>query len=259
MLLCNIIFADVCDVTEEFQLHGDKQRSTVRQKSHQFYPTKRPSFPLSFKVSVHITGAELAVAQCIQRPVDIVFLLDGSERIGEQNFQKAHHFVEDVARSLSLARSDGDNMNARIALLQYGSENEHVVVFPLTHNLTYISDSLAQIKYLDSSSNIGSAIIYAVNNLVTKQSDGQRAARRNAELSFVFITDGITGSRNLAEAIDAMKKQNVMSTVVALGSDLDMDVLHKIALGDQSAIFQAKDYTSLSQPGFFDKFIKWIC
>uniref|UniRef100_A0A8D0F4Y1 Collagen alpha-2(VI) chain n=1 Tax=Strix occidentalis caurina TaxID=311401 RepID=A0A8D0F4Y1_STROC len=202
---------------------------------------------------------ELAVAQCTQRPVDVVFLLDGSERIGEQNFHRAHHFVEDVARQLTLARTNSDNMNARIALLQYGSERDQDVVFPLTYNLTEISNALAQIKYLDSSSNIGSAIIHAINNIVLSPGDGQRLARRNAELSFVFITDGITGSKNLEEAINSMKKQDVMPTVVALGSDVDMDVLLKLGLGDRAAIFREKDYDSLSQPSFFDRFIRWIC
>uniref|UniRef100_A0A8B9NGK7 Collagen alpha-2(VI) chain n=1 Tax=Accipiter nisus TaxID=211598 RepID=A0A8B9NGK7_9AVES len=202
---------------------------------------------------------ELAVAQCTQRPVDVVFLLDGSERIGEPNFHRAHHFVEEVARQLTLARSNSDNMNARIALLQYGSERDQDVVFPLTYNLTEISSALARIKYLDSSSNIGSAIIHAINNIVLSPGDGQRLARRNAELSFVFITDGITGSKNLEEAINSMKKQDVMPTVVALGSDVDMDVLLKLGLGDRAAIFREKDYDSLSQPSFFDRFIRWIC
>uniref|UniRef100_A0A8C8RXY5 Collagen alpha-2(VI) chain n=1 Tax=Pelusios castaneus TaxID=367368 RepID=A0A8C8RXY5_9SAUR len=202
---------------------------------------------------------ELAVAQCTQRPVDIIFLLDGSERIGEVNFRKAHHFVEEVARRLTLARADNDNMNARLALLQYGSEREQEVVFPLTYNLTDISEALAQIKYLDSSSNIGSAIIHAINNIVMNPQNRQRAARRNAELSFVFITDGITGNKNLEEAIKSMKKQDVMPTVVALGSDVDMDVLLKIGLEDRAAIFREKDYASLSQPSFFDRFIRWIC
>ncbi|OWK50575.1 Collagen alpha-2(VI) chain [Lonchura striata] len=210
-------------------------------------------------ISCLLPPAELAVAQCTQRPVDIVFLLDGSERIGEQNFQRAHRFVEDVAQQLMLARSSSDLMNARIALLQYGSERDHNVVFPLTHNLTEISDALAQIKYLDSSSNIGSAIIHAINNIVLSPGNGQRLARRNAELSFVFITDGITGSKNLEEAINSMKKQDVMPTVVALGSDVDMDVLLKLGLGDRAAIFREKDYDSLSQPSFFDRFIRWIC
>uniref|UniRef100_A0A8D0HTW8 Collagen type VI alpha 2 chain n=1 Tax=Sphenodon punctatus TaxID=8508 RepID=A0A8D0HTW8_SPHPU len=202
---------------------------------------------------------ELAVAQCTQRPVDVVFFLDGSERIGKQNFQIAHSFVENVAEKLTLAKRDNENMNARIALLQYGSENEQVVAFPLTYNMTEITDALAQIKYLDSSSNLGSAIIYASNNIVLNSRDRQRAARRNAELSFVFITDGITGNKNLDEAIDSMKKQNVMPTVVALGSDVDMDVLLKIGLGDRAAIFQEKNYASLYQPSFFDRFIRWIC
>ncbi|XP_075790236.1 collagen alpha-2(VI) chain isoform X1 [Pelodiscus sinensis] len=202
---------------------------------------------------------ELAVAQCTQRPVDIVFLLDGSERIGEQNFRQARNFVEEVARRLTLARSDSDPMSARLALLQYGKEQEQVVAFPLTYNLTYISEGLAQLKYLDSSSNVGAAIIHAVNNIVINPQNRQRVARRNAELAFVFLTDGITGSKNLEEALNSMKKQDVMPTVVALGSDVDMDVLLKIGLGDRAAIFREKDYASLSQPGFFDRFVRWIC
>uniref|UniRef100_A0A8C0H4Y6 Collagen type VI alpha 2 chain n=1 Tax=Chelonoidis abingdonii TaxID=106734 RepID=A0A8C0H4Y6_CHEAB len=210
-------------------------------------------------VTVFPLPTELAVAQCTQRPVDIVFLLDGSERTGEVNFRRAHNFVEEVSHRLTLARGDNDNMNARIALLQYGSEREQEVIFPLTYNLTYISEALSNIRYLDSSSDIGSAIIHAINNIVINPQNQQRAARRNAELSFVFITDGITGGKNLNESISSMKKQDVMPTVVALGSDVNMDVLLKIGLGDRAAIFREKDYASLSQPGFFDRFIRWIC
>lgn len=199
---------------------------------------------------------ELAVAQCTQRPVDIVFLLDGSERIGEVNFHKATNFVEEVSRRLTLARRDDDNMNARIALLQYGSENEQAVAFPFSYNLTDISEALAEIKYLDSSSNIGSAIIYAINNIVLNQLLG---ARRNTELSFVFITDGITGNKSLNEAVTSMRKQDVMPTILAIGDDLDMDILMQIGLGDRTAIFREKDYSRLSHPSFFDRFIRWIC
>uniref|UniRef100_A0A8C9MPF8 VWFA domain-containing protein n=1 Tax=Serinus canaria TaxID=9135 RepID=A0A8C9MPF8_SERCA len=184
--------------------------------------------------------AELAVAQCTQRPVDVAFLLDGSERIGEQNFQSAHHFMEDVARQLTLARSSSNHMNARIVLLQYGSEQDQNVVFLLTHNLTEISNDLAQIKYLNLSSNIRSAIIHATNNIMLSPGNGQRLAQRNAELSFDFITDGITGSKNLGEAINSMKQPDVMPTMVAPGSDVDMD---------------EKNYDSLSQPRFFNRFI----
>lgn len=113
-----------------------------------------------------VSVPEPAVASCVQRPVDVVFLLDGSERMGLENHRRAKEFIENVARRLTLANNDSDKKNARLALLQYGSTTEQKVEFPLTHNLTVISDSLASMSYMDSSSALGSAIIHAVNNLV---------------------------------------------------------------------------------------------
>uniref|UniRef100_G3SPJ6 Collagen alpha-2(VI) chain n=1 Tax=Loxodonta africana TaxID=9785 RepID=G3SPJ6_LOXAF len=189
---------------------------------------------------------ELYVAQCTQRPVDVVFLLDGSERLGEQNFLKARRFVEEVSRRLTLARRDDDPLNARVALLQYGGPREQQLAFPLTANLTVIHQALEDARYLNSFSHVGSGIVHAINTVV-------------AELSFVFLTDGVTGNESLEESLHSMRKQNVVPTVVAVGSDVDMDVLSKISLGDTSAIFREKDYDSLVQPGFFDRFIRWIC
>lgn len=199
---------------------------------------------------------ELYVAQCTQRPVDIVFLLDGSERLGEQNFHKARRFVEEVSRRLTLARRDDDPLNARVAMLQFGGPREQQVAFPLTSNLTVIHEALESARYLNSFSHVSSGIVHAINQVVL----GTRAgARRHAELSFVFLTDGVTGNDSLDEAVHSMRKQNVVPTVVAVGDDVDMDVLSKISLGDTAAVFREKNYDSLAQPGFFDRFIRWIC
>lgn len=199
---------------------------------------------------------ELYVAQCTQRPVDIVFLLDGSERLGEQNFHKARGFVEEVSRRLTLARREDDPLNARVALVQYGGQQEQQVAFPLTSNLTAIHEALQDLRYLNSFSHVGAGIVHAINSVVRGARGG---ARRHAELSFVFLTDGVTGNGSLEESVHSMRKQNVVPTVVAVGSDVDMDVLHKISLGDRAAIFREKDFDSLVQPGFFDRFIRWIC
>uniref|UniRef100_A0ABI8AFS1 VWFA domain-containing protein n=1 Tax=Felis catus TaxID=9685 RepID=A0ABI8AFS1_FELCA len=199
---------------------------------------------------------ELYVAQCTQRPVDIVFLLDGSERLGEQNFHKARRFVEEVSRRLTLARRDDDPLNARVALLQFGGPGEQQVAFPLTSNLTVIHEALEGARYLNSFSHVGAGIVHAINHVVRGARPG---ARRHAELAFVFLTDGVTGNDSLEEAVHSMRKQNVVPTVVAVGGDVDADVLSKISLGDAAAVFREKDYDSLAQPGFFDRFIRWIC
>ncbi|XP_018429238.1 PREDICTED: collagen alpha-2(VI) chain isoform X3 [Nanorana parkeri] len=200
--------------------------------------------------------SELAVAQCTQRPVDLVFLLDSSERIGAQNFKQAASFVEEVSRQLSLAKKDDDTANARVALLQYGGEKEQAVAFSLTYNLTEISQGLSRLTYFDSSSNIGSAIIYAINNILQ---DKTRRARRFAETSFVLITDGVTGEVDLKEAVTAMKKNNVVSTLVSVGTDLDMQVLRELSLGESAAIFKEKEYARLAENAFLDRFVRWVC
>lgn len=201
--------------------------------------------------------SEPAVASCVQRPIDVVFLLDGSERMGLENHRRARTFIENVARRLTLANGQMDKRNARFGLLQYGGQSEQRVEFPLTHNLTVIADSLASMTYMDSSSSLANAIIHAVNNLV--KPTGGYLTRRFAELSFVFITDGITASDPLDEAVNAMKTAQGVPTVIAMGTDTDQAVLHKVALGDSSAIFRGMDYSTLDKPHFFERFLRWIC
>lgn len=201
--------------------------------------------------------SEPAVANCIQRPVDLVFMLDGSERMGQENFRYAREFVENVANRLTLAQGDDDERNARVALLQYGDENQHQLAFKLTNNFTVIADGLANMRYLDSTSNVGSGIIYAINNIVTSR--GTRLARRNAELSFVFITDGVTSNKNLEEGISAMRRAEGVPTVIAMSNDVDKEILAKISLGDQTAVFRGEDFARLNKASFFERFVRWIC
>uniref|UniRef100_A0A3B4B260 VWFA domain-containing protein n=2 Tax=Periophthalmus magnuspinnatus TaxID=409849 RepID=A0A3B4B260_9GOBI len=194
------------------------------------------------------------VAPCTNRPVDLVFLLDGSERLGNENFRHVGELVQRVADSLGLARSKIDRMRARVALVQFGKEREHTIAFPLTHDPTLISAGLEGLRYLDSSSDIGSAILYTIDNILRP---GE--IRRFAELSFVFITDGVTASESLEEAVSAMRRAHVVSTVIATRGDVDQAVLQKLVMGDQDAIFQGQEFSSLSQSSLLNKFIRWVC
>ncbi|KAL4609009.1 collagen alpha-2(VI) chain-like isoform X1 [Arapaima gigas] len=196
---------------------------------------------------------DTSVGSCIQRPVDIIFMLDGSERMGQDNFNHARNFIQDVAHRLNLAKDASDTLHARLALLQFG-ESVHREVFPLTHDVDVILNGLNTMTYIDSASNVSSAITYAIDRVVPRD-----RVRRNAELSFIFITDGYTAVDGLEESLGNMRKNGGVSTVVAMGSDVDQEVLMKLALSDRSAIFRGNDYTKLSQISFFERFIRWIC
>lgn len=201
--------------------------------------------------------SEPEVAPCLQRPVELVFLLDGSERLGLNNFKYVRKFVQEVSDRLVLARTRTDRMRARMALIEFSVNNETHMAFPLTHDRALIQDGIARLPYLDSSSSVGPAIIHTIDKILGK--GNARKTRRNAEISFVFITDGITDSTNLEEAVSAMRGAQVVSTVIATGSDVDQEVLMKLAMNDQEAIFKWKDFSDLTQSSLFDRFIQWIC
>ncbi|XP_061648346.1 collagen alpha-2(VI) chain-like isoform X1 [Phyllopteryx taeniolatus] len=196
------------------------------------------------------------VAPCAQRPVDVVFLLDGSERLGVDNFRHVREFLQTVVDSLVLARSRTDRMRVRLALLQYGTDGENYLAFPLTHDPALVSDGVARLRYLDASSSVGPAITHAINRVLGKGTT--RQTRRHAEIVFVFITDGVTDRKNLEEAVHAMRREQVVPTVIAMGSDVDQEVLKKLAMGDENAIFKGKHWSQW-QSGMLHHFIRWIC
>ncbi|XP_014324883.1 collagen alpha-2(VI) chain-like isoform X1 [Xiphophorus maculatus] len=200
---------------------------------------------------------ELAVAPCVGRPIELVFLLDGSERLGMENFGHARHFVEMVANALTMAKNRNDQNGARLALTEFGNENENQVAFLLTHEQKAITSGLSGLHYLDASSAVGPAIFKTINEVLGK--GPTRKTRRGAEVSFVFITDGITNITNLDEAASAMRREHIFSTVIATGSDVDEEVLTKLAMGDQTAIFKSQKFSDLLQPSFFDRFVRWVC
>lgn len=201
--------------------------------------------------------SEPDVAPCVERPVDLVFLVDGSERLGVENFRNVREFVQKVADRLVLARNKSDRRRARLALMEYGREADNFVAFPLTHDPVTIQNGIAELRYLDSSSSVGPGIIHTINNVL--HGGNERQTRRNAEVSFVFITDGVTDTTHLEEAVSAMRREQVVSTVIATGSDVDEEVLTKLAMGDRDAIFKGQTFSDVLRSGTFDRFIRWVC
>lgn len=200
--------------------------------------------------------SEPDVAPCVNRPVDLVFLIDGSERLGMKNFQHALELVQKAADRLGLARSRTDQMRVRLALVEFGQDNNRIA-FSLTHDPVAIANGIANLPYLDSSSSVGPAIIQTIDSILGKGT--ARKTRRNAEVSFVFITDGITDATNLDEAVSAMRDAQIVSTVIAPRSDIDEKVLMKLAMNDQEAIFKGKEFSDMSRSSLFDRFIRWVC
>lgn len=211
------------------------------------------------KLVIFIFIVEMTAAPCLDRPVELVFLVDGSERLGQENFDLVRFFMKNVARSLRLASNYSDSRRARLAVMQYGGYRHHEIPLNLTHDLEIFMTHLEKMRYMDSSSDVGSAILSAVNHFLNGRSRRRHRIRLQAEVSFVFITDGVTATWELRESLALMRKSQVIPVVVAMGDDVDNEVVLDLALGDSYAVFQGPDYKHLSSPDFLKRFTQWVC
>ncbi|XP_038833382.1 collagen alpha-2(VI) chain-like [Salvelinus namaycush] len=192
-------------------------------------------------------ASDLSLAPLIQRPVDILFFIDGSERTGGRNFISILRFIERLSQSIPLSKEVSSG--ARFAVLQFGGEQDPEVLLDFSNNHRKISSLVSNAVYRDSSSTLGSAILYATENLVSNPGGRFRGVRPDAELAFVFITDGVTSDKNFAEGIGAMRRANAVGVAITVGSDIDRERLLQLTLRDKALIFNLKSFNDLALPG----------
>ncbi|KAM9404086.1 collagen alpha-2(VI) chain-like isoform 2-T2 [Salvelinus alpinus] len=192
-------------------------------------------------------ASDLSLAPLIQRPADILFFIDGSERTGGRNFISILRFIERLSQSIPLSKEVSSG--ARFAVLQFGGEQDPEVLLDFSNNHRKISSLVSNAVYRDSSSTLGSAILYATENLVSNPGGRFRGVRPDAELAFVFITDGVTSDKNFAEGIGAMRRANAVGVAITVGSDIDRERLLQLTLRDKALIFNLKSFNDLALPG----------
>ena len=175
--------------------------------------------------------------------------MDGSERTGPGNFRTVLGFINSLAQEIPLSNGDLDPKGARFAVLQIGGEQDPEVLLDFSYSPSSISSLAFQAVYRDSSARLGGAILYAAKNLVVSPGGRFRGVRRNAEISFVFVTDGVVSDRNMVQAVDAMRKANVVSMAIAVGPEVDRARLLQLTLGDTSLIFNLKSFKEMTAPG----------
>ncbi|XP_068092717.1 collagen alpha-2(VI) chain-like [Hyperolius riggenbachi] len=194
----------------------------------------------------------------VGRPVDIVFFVDGSERTGTENFVHILRFIQHIAEELKLAVGDEDRHGARIAVIQYGGENEQNVLLDFTYNLTSFQTLHSKAVYYESSSHIGTAILYAIKNIVLGRSDRFKGSRHMAEVSFVFITDGMSSNKNLAQGLNLIRSHSIVTSAIAVGSDFNLERLTQLTMKDRSSLFRLKKVDQLFSISFMRDIVQWL-
>ncbi|XP_078084802.1 collagen alpha-3(VI) chain-like [Mustelus asterias] len=169
---------------------------------------------------------------------DIVFLIDGSDNVGNTNLPFVRDFMTRIIRNLAIG-SD----KVRVGLAQYTDDTEAEFYLNSYSSETELLSHIRSLRLSGgTTANTGSALDFAIKYYFTS-SAGSRI-KENVPQFLVLVTGG-RSSDDVEAPADALKRAAVMTFAVGV-KHTDPAQLEEIAI-DPSLIFNVKEFNSLSE------------
>ncbi|KAJ8365183.1 hypothetical protein SKAU_G00140140 [Synaphobranchus kaupii] len=182
---------------------------------------------------------------CLGQAVDLVFALDASAGVGQENFALLRDFVRSISVQFDINRDV-----AQIALVVYG--HRPMTTFDLdTHDSgTAVLRAVGDAAYLGGASSTGSALLHVHSQVLTVH----KGARPGVNKAVVVITDG-AGAEDAAVPAQKIRDNGVPVLVIGIG-DIQRDSLLRIA-GSQDHMISVPSYEDLKY--FEDVLVQMVC
>ncbi|XP_043549000.1 collagen alpha-3(VI) chain-like isoform X2 [Chiloscyllium plagiosum] len=183
-----------------------------------------------------IPPTEVPVVRREMSERDVVFLIDGSDNVGNTNLPYVKDFITRIIRNLDVGRD-----RVRVGLAQYSDDTE--AEFYL-NTYTSEADLLSHIRSLilrgGTTVNTGSALDFATKYFFSRAA-GSRI-KENIPQFLILVTSGRSDD-DVEAPSDALKRAAVMTFAVGV-RHTDPAQLEEMAI-DPSLIFSANDFHSL--------------
>ncbi|GCC33131.1 hypothetical protein chiPu_0011599 [Chiloscyllium punctatum] len=183
-----------------------------------------------------IPPTEVPVVQREMSERDVVFLIDGSDNVGNTNLPYVKDFITRIIRNLDVGHD-----RVRVGLAQYSDDTE--AEFYL-NTYTSEADLLSHIRSLilrgGTTVNTGSALDFATKYFFSRAA-GSRI-KENIPQFLILVTSGRSDD-DVEAPSDALKRAAVMTFAVGV-RHTDPAQLEEMAI-DPSLIFSVKDFHSL--------------
>ncbi|XP_033750926.1 cartilage matrix protein-like [Pecten maximus] len=180
-------------------------------------------------------------ANCFEKVADIVFLLDSSSSIRQEQFQDQLNFVQNVADNFKI----GSN-NIQVGAITFSDETK--LNFQLNTHQTKpeLKSAIARIPYVGGGTNTAKAIAYAQEKMFTPENGGRAWAAK----ILVLITDGFLNREHYVAAHQEAyfaKFDNVTIMAIGVGSGVqDKDLEGLASTPKEKYVFRVNDYQALN-------------
>jgi len=175
---------------------------------------------------------------CSTQMFDLMFVLDSSSSVGDENFKKMLGFVNLASESLSIGQD-----YVRVGLVTYNSEQQSRILMNECTDNQDLKDRLGDIEYAGRGTMTAAALDFTATEAIT-YTNGRRPW---VPLVTVVITDGRSSDRkNLKSAIMKLLDLGSINFAIGVGEKVNEGELKRIARGDTSRYRTVEGFEGLS-------------
>ncbi|KAM8810908.1 collagen alpha-6(VI) chain [Eudromia elegans] len=171
---------------------------------------------------------------CSHQLADLVFLIDGSESISENNFSIMKNFMKGIVDSFVVSKDD-----VHVGVVQYSQDPQKEFSLKDFYTSTSIKEQIDKIAQLKSSTYTGKGLRF-VRSLFEPANGGR--IRQGVSQNLIVITDGESADK-VDNAALALRNDGIQVFAVGIGTINSFELL-RIA-GGASRVFTVESFDAL--------------
>ncbi|XP_055560947.1 matrilin-2 isoform X6 [Falco cherrug] len=175
---------------------------------------------------------------CSEGPLDLVFVIDGSKSLGEDNFEIVKQFVSGVLDSLEISPKA-----ARVGLLQYSTEVRTEFTLKQFSSAKDMKKAVSQMKYMGRGSMTGLALKQMFERSFT-ETEGARPFSANVPRISIVFTDG-RAQDEVSEWATRAKRNGIIIYAIGIGKAIEEELLEIASEPSYKHLFYAEDFTAM--------------
>ncbi|KAF1524043.1 Matrilin-2, partial [Eudyptes chrysocome] len=175
---------------------------------------------------------------CTEGPLDLVFVIDGSKSLGEDNFEIVKQFVLGILDSLEISPKA-----ARVGLLQYSTEVHTEFTLRQFSSAKDMKKAVSQMKYMGRGSMTGLALKQMFERSFT-ETEGARPFSANVPRISIVFTDG-RAQDEVSEWAARAKRNGIIIYAIGIGKAIEEELLEIASEPSYKHLFYAEDFTAM--------------
>ncbi|XP_027478621.2 matrilin-2 isoform X3 [Zalophus californianus] len=188
--------------------------------------------------------------RCTEGPIDLVFVIDGSKSLGEENFEIVKQFVAGIIDSLAVSPKA-----ARVGLLQYSTQVRTEFTLRNFNSAKDMKKAVAHMKYMGKGSMTGLALKHMFERSFTQVEGARPLSTRVPRVAIVF-TDG-RAQDDVSEWASKAQANGITMYAVGVGKAIEEELQEIASEPTDKHLFYAEDFSTMGE--ISEKLKKGIC